>query len=277
MKTITIATEQGSFHAHVLGERGTWVACWPAQLTDHQCLLEFAQLLARDYRVVLFDPPAVGANQHLPYSDDLKRMVYFAQVTLSHLHIAQCHWVGLSAGGVVGAALRVAAPSRILSLTLASTPMLSQGRFKLTATASKNLLSGSRWGRRVLVSRGVAQVGYRSEQEKSLVSKYLRDLFERTPPKTISSMRPLDGAVVRQMFDKLRASPPPILVLCGKHDPVVLPRDQRTVAEITQAQFVELPCGHMNLLTAPEKCAHAFQRFVQARHGYALEPEALAA
>ncbi|MFM7330364.1 MAG: alpha/beta fold hydrolase [Brachymonas sp.] len=253
------------------------MACWPAQLTDHECMLDFAKLLARDHRVVMFDPPAVGANQGLPYSDDLKRMVYFAQAALTHLGIEHCHWVGLSAGGVVGAALRVASPARILSLTLAGTPMISQGRFKLTAAASKNMLAGSRWGRRVLVSRGVAQVGYRNEQEKYLVGKYLRNLFERTPPPTIRAMHPLDGAVVRHVFDQLRASPPPMLVLCGKYDPVVLPRDQRTVAEITQAQFVELRCGHMNLLVEPEKSAHAFQRFVQARLEHQPHPEALAA
>jgi pimeloyl-ACP methyl ester carboxylesterase len=277
LKTISVATEQGKFHAHLLGERGSWVACWPAQLTDHQCLLEFAKILTHHHRVVMFDPPAVGANQHLPYSDDLKRMVYFAQAALSHLGIEQCHWIGLSAGGVVGAALRVAAPSRILSLTLAGTPMITQGRFKLTAAASKNLLVGSRWGRRVLVSRGVAQVGFRDDQEKRFVSTYLRNLFERTPPQTIRSMRPLDSAVVRNIFDKLRASPPPMLILCGMFDPVVLPRDQRTVADITQAQFVELRCGHMNLLIEPEKSAHAFERFVKARLEYRSEQEALAA
>jgi pimeloyl-ACP methyl ester carboxylesterase len=277
LKTIAINTQQGIFHAHVLGDTGSWVACWPAQLTDHQCLLNFAQQLAIKHRVVMFDPPAVGANQNLPYSDNIKSMVYFAQSALSRLGIEQCHWVGLSAGGVVGAALRIAAPNLILSLTLAGTPMLSQGRFKLTAAASKNLLAGSSWGRRVLVSRSTAQVGHRNDEEKKLVSRYLRHLLERTPPPTIRAMRPLDSAVVRNIFDKLRTCLPPILVLCGKYDPVVLPRDQRTVAEITHAQFVELPCGHMNLLVEPEKSAHAFERFVQARHEYQHKPEAMAA
>jgi pimeloyl-ACP methyl ester carboxylesterase len=277
MKKIAAVTEQGKFQAYVLGEQGSWVICWPAQLTDHLSFLDFATLLSRDHRVVLCDPPAVGINQHLAYSDDLKRMVYFAQNLLDRLDIQQCHWIGQSAGGVVGAGLRVAAPSRILSLTLAGTPMLSQGRFKLTATASKNLLAGSRWGRRVLASRGVKQVGHRDAQEKLLISKYLQNLFERTPPKTISAMRPLDSSVVRGIFDKLRSDSPPMLVLCGQHDPVVLPRDQRTVAEITQAHFVELPCGHMNLLAEPEKSAHAFERFVKARLSNPSVYEALAA
>jgi pimeloyl-ACP methyl ester carboxylesterase len=266
LKTIAVTTEQGKFHAHLLGDKGEWVLCWPAQLTDHKSYLGFAQILARDHRVILIDPPAIGANQHLPYSDDLKRMVYFAQRTLSHLHVEQCHWVGHSAGGVVGVALRVAAPSRILSLTLACAPMLSQGRFRLTAAAAKAMLTGSRWGRRLLAARGVVQVGFHDEKEKNLVSQYLQDLFERTPPKTISNMRTLDSHIVRGVFDKLRADPPPMLVLCGRHDPVVLLRDQRTVAEITHAQFVDLPCGHMNLLAQPEASAQAVLRLMQSAH-----------
>jgi pimeloyl-ACP methyl ester carboxylesterase len=277
LKTISITTEQGNFHAHLLGERGAWVVCWPAQLTDYQSMLTFAQLLARQHRVILCDPPAVGANQHLPYSDDFNRMLHYAKRVLSHFGIEQCHWVGHSAGGVVGAGMRVVSPARIQSLTLASAPMLGQGRFKLTQAAFKKLLAGYSWGRRVLVSRGVEQVGYCNAQEKKLITTYLLSFFERTPPDTIRSMRTLNSSVVRGVFDRLLASPPPMLVLCGRQDLVVLPRDQRTVAEITQAQFVDLPCGHMSLLAEPEQCASAFERFIQSRSASMPEPEALAA
>ena len=277
LKTITITTEKGNFNAHRLGEHGSWVVCWPAQLTDHKSLMKFAQLLARHHRVVLCDPPAVGANDHLPYSDDFNRMLYYAQTVLAHFAIEQCHWIGHSAGGVVGAGLRVVSPSRIQSLTLASAPMLGQGKFKLTAAASKKLLAGYSWGRRVLVSRGVQQVGHADEKERKLVSRYLQDLFERTPHATIRGMRPIVSTVVRGVFDRLRASPPPMLVLCGRHDLIVLPRDQRTVAEITQAQFVDLPCGHMSLLAQPERCARAFERFIESRLTQQPASEAIAA
>ncbi|NJS35677.1 MAG: hypothetical protein HC765_03355 [Brachymonas sp.] len=55
-----------------------------------------------------------------------------------------------------------------------------------------------------------------------------------------------------------------MLVLCGKYDRSVLPRDQRTVAETTHAIFVQLRCGHSALLAEHETCAHAVERLVQS-------------
>lgn len=262
MNKISITTDRGNFTAQLLGSRGDWVVCWPAQFSDSESLQDFARLLSQKFRVVLCDPPSVGLNQHLPYSAALPDSVYFAHRMIMKLGITKCHWVGQSAGGVIGAALYIASPELFLSLSLASAPMLSQGRFKLHVAATTALLSGSRLGRHVLASRGVNEMGYADASEKALLVAYMRKALERTSPQTIAHMRPLDGASVRRVFDKMRSQPPPLLILCGRHDRIVLQRDQRTVAEITQGQFVDLNCGHLPLLVAPENCAHAFQRFV---------------
>lgn len=264
MKKISISTDRGTMTAHLLGERGDWVVCWPGQLHDTESLIDFARLLARDFRVVICDAPAIASNRNLPYSCSVPNLLYYAQRLLLKLGIERCHWVGQSAGGVVGAALHGLLPEQLLSLTLASAPMLGQGRFRLPITASTALLSRSRLGRAILASRGIKEMGFADRQEKSTVLRYLRDVMERTSPQTIANMRPLDGVSVRLVFDKLRSAPPPMLVLCGRYDQIVLHRDQRTVAEITQSQFVELKCGHLPLMVEPEKCAHAFRRFVQA-------------
>jgi pimeloyl-ACP methyl ester carboxylesterase len=263
LKIINIATQRGNFTAQLLGERGDWVVCWPAQFNGHKSMQDFALLLSRNFRVVLCDPPAIGLNQSLPYSQDIKDLVYYAHQVLLKLKIVRCHWIGHSAGGVVGAALHIASPERIQSLTLASTPMLSEGRFKLHVAVSTILLSGLRLGRYILAARSVHVFGFADLREKILVFDHVRKALDATRPKTIRGMRPLEGGSVRQVFDKMRSLPPPMLILCGGHDRVVLPRDQRTVAEIMQAQYVELPCGHMNTLTQPKACADAFVQFVQ--------------
>ena len=264
LKNICIPSERGNFTAQLLGAKGDWVVCWPAQLNDAESFKDFARMLSRDFRVVLCDPPAMGVNQNLPYSNAIPDLVYYAHRVLVKLGIKKCHWVGHSAGGVVGAALYAASPERFLSLSLASAPMLSQGRFKLHVAATTSILSGSRLGRTVLASRGAHEMGYADSTEKAMLSGYLRKVLKRTSPQTINSMRPLDGASVRRVFDKMRSKPPPLLILCGRHDRIVLQRDQRTVAEITQSQYVDLNCGHMPLLVDSENCAHAFQRFVNA-------------
>lgn len=264
MRKINISTEQGNFAAQLLGERGDWVVCWPAQLNDGESLKSFAHLLAKDFRVLLCDPPATGINLGLPYTHHVSDLVYFAHRMLASMGIEQCHWVGQSAGGVVGAALHHVCPELIASLTLAATPMLSQGRFKLHIAATTSLLSGSRFGRHILASRGAQEMGCADAREQSLLTGYLQKALEHTSPKTISKMRPLDGAVVRRVFENLCSHPPPLLILCGRHDRIVLPRDQHTVAEITHSQYVELNCGHMPLFIEPDHCALAFRSFVQS-------------
>lgn len=240
-------------------------------------MLECAELLARDFRVVLCDPPAIGLNQSLPYSHDIPDLVFYAHQLLLQLRIARCHWIGHSAGGVVGAALRVASPERIQSLTLASTPMLSEGRFKLHVAASTILLAGLQLGRYILAVRSLHYFGFADLREKLLVFTHVRKALDATRPKTIRSMRPLEGTSVRQVFDRLRKQPPPMLILCGGHDHVVLPRDQRTVADVMQALYVELACGHMNMLAQPKAAADAIRQFVQPLKSRASARRAVAA
>ena len=277
METIHIATERGNFAAQRLGTQGDWIVCWPAQLNDFHAVRDFARSLARDFRVVVCDPPGVGLNQSLPYTNAINDLVYYAHQVMAKLGISRCHWVGQSGGGVVGAALYGASPERIQTLTLASTPMLSQGRFSLSVAATTLLLSGSRLGRYLLASQGAKEISSTQEPERTIVTTYLRKVFERIDPKTFTKMRPLDGSSVRRTFERLRANPPPMLILCGLNDRVVFPRDQRTVAEITQAQFVQLRCGHMTLLVEPEACAHAFRRFVVSQPKFQHLLPALAA
>jgi pimeloyl-ACP methyl ester carboxylesterase len=263
LNTVSIRTDQGNFNVRILGAQGSWLICWPSQLNDHTSLLDFAGLLSLHHRVVLIDPPAMGSNRHLPYSPHIADYMPFAMSVFRGLGITSCHWVGHGAGGVVGAALAVAKPERIISLTLASTPMINPGRFKRSAVALIELLSGFGMGRRLLIRCGMEQLGYADKQERAWIKRRLNDMLERTDPQTISSMRPLDGPSVRRIFDKLSLQPPPMLILCGKHDRSVLPRDQRTVAEITRAIFVELPCGHATLLAEQETCAHAVERLTR--------------
>lgn len=277
MKKIQIATEQGDFTAQVIGSRGQWVVCWPTQLSDLESIADFALMLSREYRVVICEPPGVGMNVSLPYSNLVNDMVYYAHRVLNHLGIEQCHWVGQSAGGVVGAALHSATPGRIQSLTLVATPMLSQGRLKVHLAATTSLLAGSKLGRRLLAARIVKDVGFRDEKEKRLLAGYFTGLLDRIDPKTIAALRPIDGASVRRVFERLRQSPPPMLVLGGEFDRVILLRDQRTVAEITQARFVQVPSGHMTLLVEPDVCAHAFFRFMQQLQHPSSSPVPLSA
>jgi 3-oxoadipate enol-lactonase len=226
-------------------------------------MLEFAQALSHDYRIVMIDPPGNGLNRALNYRPAVSDQAFFALQAMDHLGIERCHWVGHSAGGVVGVMLHSSSPHRLQSLTLGSTPLLRQGRFNLAAAAASPILARSRLGRHLLARRAMDELGYRDEEERRLVVKHMSQSLEKASPSVISAVRPLDGDMVRRMFEQLRAKHPPMLVIAGQHDRVVLARDQQTVAQMTQARFAQVPSGHMTFLVEPESCALAFQRFMQ--------------
>ncbi len=263
MKKVLISTSFGSFHAQLLGTQGDWVICWPAQALDGESLMRFAQILAQTHRVVLVDPPAVGLNQHLPYTAQLDELVAYAHSLLMSLGIQRCHWVGHSSGGPLGAALHAAMPNCLQSLSLASSPMLKQSHVKQHKTILRALFAGFEQGRRFLAKRFAREVGASNGVERAQVAEHFLRSMNSIAPHNIRKLRPLDGHAVRQAFDEVRKKTVPILVLSGAHDGVVWPRDQRTVAEITQGTYVELNCGHLTLQMRAEECASAFLSFTQ--------------
>lgn len=226
-------------------------------------MLEFAQVLEHDFRILMIDPPGNGLNRALNYRPAISDQTFFALRAMDHLGIEQCHWVGHSAGGVLGTVLHASAPHRFKSLTLGSTPLLRQGRFNLAAAAATPILARNRFGRHLLARRAMEELGYRDEEERRLVARHMAKNIDKASPSVVSAVRPLDGDMVRRMFEQLRVKHPPMLVIAGQHDRVVLARDQQTVAQVTQARYAQLPCGHMTFFVEPENCALAFQRFIQ--------------
>lgn len=263
LKTVAIPTAQGRFAVHLLGSQGDWIVCWPTRVCDHTNMLDFASVLQHEYRILMIDPPGNGHNRALNYRPAVSDQAFFALQAMDFLGIEQCHWVGHSAGGVVGTVLHLTSPGRVKTLTLGSTPMLRQGRFNLAAAAASPILARSRFGRRILATRAMDELGFRNEEERRLVIRHMSQSLDKASPSVVSAVRPLDGDMVRRMFEQLRAKHPPMLVIAGQHDHVVLARDQQTVAQLTQARFAQLPCGHMTFLVEPENCALAFQRFIQ--------------
>jgi pimeloyl-ACP methyl ester carboxylesterase len=265
MKKYEIHTDQGVYAAQVLGSRGDWIVCCPTRVCDHTHMLDFASALQHEYRILMIDPPGNGLNRALNYRAAVSDHAFFALKAMNFLGIEQCHWVGHSAGGVVGVILHLTSPGRIKTLTLASTPLLRQGRLGLATALASRILVRSLFGRRVIVARSLDELGYRNKEERSLVIRHLSQGLDHASPSFINAARPLDGKMVRSMFEQLRARHPPMLVIAGQYDRVVRARDQQTVAQMTQARFEQLPCGHMPFLVEPRACTLAFQHLIQVR------------
>ncbi|MEM8792577.1 MAG: 3-oxoadipate enol-lactonase [Pseudomonadota bacterium] len=95
---------------------GTTLEMWAPQ----------AAALGDRYRLLRFDARGHGGSD----LGDAAPVESFADDVLSlldHLGIAQTHFCGLSLGGLTGQALAIAAPDRLLSLTLANTAVQIPG------------------------------------------------------------------------------------------------------------------------------------------------------
>lgn len=80
--------------------------------------------LARDYRVLRRDMRGHGQSDDTPASDwTVDNLIEDMRGFLDELGVAKVHYIGESAGGVLGAAFAAKYPERIRSLTLMSTPL----------------------------------------------------------------------------------------------------------------------------------------------------------
>jgi len=247
--------------------------CWPSRINGHKTMLEFARLIAADFRVIVLDPPGLGSNTEIGFCATMSEHVHLALTVLDHLNIRQVHWVGHITAGIAGAMLYRHAPQRITSITLSGTPLLREGRFTLSYLISLRLLLRYPLGRKIIAHRLVENLGYASKSEYERIAAATSKTIETIPREILQNLRLLDGKLVRQIYQGLHQQHPPMLVIAGKYDKAVLARDQHTVAETTNSQYVELSCGHMTFFIKPERCAEAFDSFVKRQNKH-LENQA---
>ncbi len=99
--------DQGAGEAVVLAHAG---------VTDSRIWdLAVPVLVANGYRVIRYDLPGHGRS---PDPTEYFSLVELALRVLDDAGVARAHWVGLSQGGATGADLAIAAPDRLISLSL---------------------------------------------------------------------------------------------------------------------------------------------------------------
>jgi len=83
----------------------------------------FATTLARDARIIAFDPRGAGCSSAAPIGTTTRSMAADAIAVLDAMAVERPHVFGLSLGGMVASWLAIDAPARIDRLVLASTPL----------------------------------------------------------------------------------------------------------------------------------------------------------
>ena len=102
-------------------------------------------------------------------------------------------------------------------------------------------------------------MGNAAEQAQSF--DHVSSALEGCNPAVLRHVRPTPQHVLTQLRERLEPVLIPRLVLAGSRDNFVLPRDQRTLAELLKARYEEVDSGFMTFLAHPQACARIVLSF----------------
>lgn len=206
----------------------------------------FAPLLGRNCRVLVPDLPGFGhSTRRLPDYSIRSHAEYVLQM-LDTLGIARVHVVAYSMGGGVALHLSGRAPARVQSLTMVSSIGVQElellGDYHLNH-AVHGLQLGFLW----LLQEGVPHFGYLDDAFLNV--SYARNFFD-------SDQRPLR--------DLLSQYPGPMLIVHGRHDPLVplaAAREHHRI--VPQSELQILSGGHELIFRKPALLAGIIDQFIQ--------------
>jgi pimeloyl-ACP methyl ester carboxylesterase len=224
-------------------------------------------LLADDFRVVVFDNRGVGGSDAPPGPYSVPVMVGDAVAVLDAVGAERAHVVGVSLGGYIAQELAVTHPERVEKLVLVSTapaageealPMPQRGidGFMRFPTLSREE------GLRLLVENSLGDHGVRERPE--LVEEIYRYRLEHAPPVEAWQAQFAAGAGFLRTSKPIEEIAAPTLVLHGGADVIVDPGNAELLARRIPDARVELfpERGHLVIWQEPEWFADRLREFL---------------
>ena len=214
------------------------------------------EFFSRHFRAAAWDARGYGE------SDDYEGPLQFSSFTsdvlrvLDHLKAERIHLVGLSLGGRIARNFALAHPERLKSLVLANTSpgfgALSPEQIKAFVESRKTLQPAAQ------AKRLLGPDPHPSAYDK-LVSA-LSAVHRESYLKTVEASTAQDLAAP---VEKIRV---PTLVIGGRHDPLYSMDIARGLAgRIPGAKLVEIDCGHVSNLEAPDRFNAVVLEFLQTQ------------
>jgi pimeloyl-ACP methyl ester carboxylesterase len=216
--------------------------------------------LAERYRVITFDNRGIGATPRGAGALTIERMAADARAILDAEGIERCHVVGHSMGGLIALALALAAPARVLSLSMLCTfadgagPTRPSGRMIVLGLRSR---IGTRTMRRLAMQDMLFTPEWLRGRDRAALAEALNALFGRD----LGVSAPIVDEQLKVMgrYDATpqlaRLSGIPALVVSGRHDPIAPPVLGRAIAQgIGGARYVELEdASHALVIQAADR------------------------
>lgn len=215
------------------------------------------EMLGSHFRVLRYDTRGHGQSQVTPSPYTLELLAEDAIGLLDALKVDQVHWVGLSMGGMIGQAIALRDPQRLLSLSLCNTSSMVPPEMQPV------------WEERI---EGVRTLGMKSQFEATMERWFTPPYFQSNAPmlrliKEEFLATPPEGYIgcasaIRKLhyIDRLEEIHLPTFILVGEDDPATPVSASRAIHErIRNSELIVLPsCRHLSNVEQAE----AFNRYL---------------
>jgi pimeloyl-ACP methyl ester carboxylesterase len=222
--------------------------------------------LAERYRVVGPDYPGSGRTPRAEGPLDLDRLADELVATAVEEGLETFAIAGYSLGGPVALRAATRHPERVTALVLTATFAHPNARMRLLVEDwLRHLRSGdaeatARWA---LLTGAGAPCADRMTPEQ--LAESVAGGRASVPPGAVEQVELVGSVDVREDLGRVRV---PTLVISTVHDAMATPYHHRQVADgIADAQFAELPSGHLPFVEAPDEWLALIRKFLDARVG----------
>jgi pimeloyl-ACP methyl ester carboxylesterase len=223
-----------------------------------------AELLQRDFRVIVFDNRDVGRSDHSPWPYAVAQMAGDALAVLDAAGVDRAHVYGMSLGGMVAQELALRHPERVMALVLGAT---TPGGPRAVPSDPDALTFFARAGAMGTEEAAWAAVpySYGEETRRRHADRIAEDIERRIrhTPDTLGYMHQVAAAATHSTYGRLGQIKAPTLVLQGEEDRIMSPANARILAEaIPGAELKMWPgAGHMYVTDEP-RADHEVARFL---------------
>jgi len=255
-----VASNGTSFHCRIDG-RGPWVMLAHGLATDLTMWDELTDALKDRYRVLRYDARGHGGSPATAGDYTLDMLVADAVGILDALGIAQCHFGGLSMGGMVTLGMLLDHPARLKSGIIADSRHTTRPDF--TAAWHQRAAQVRRGGIEAVVASTVSRWSSAglAERNPGVIAR-MAAMIRRTSDNGYCGC----AAALAQLNygHRLREIGVPTLLMCGSEDHGAPPENTRQMhAAIKGSRFLEIEqAGHISNIERPDVFNGAVVRFL---------------
>jgi 3-oxoadipate enol-lactonase len=256
-----IASNGSTFHCRVDGSHGPWVMLAHGLATDLTMWDELTDALKDRYRVLRYDARGHGGSAATEGDYSLDTLVADAVGILDALGIAQCHFGGLSMGGMVTLGMLLDHPERVKSAIIADSRHTTTPEF--TTAWHERAAEVRNGGVEAVVASTVrrwSSAGL-AERDPAVITR-MEAMIRRTSDNGYCGCA---AALARLNYGhRLGEIARPTLLLCGSEDHGAPPENTRQMhAAIKGSRFLAIEqAGHISNIEHPDIFNDAVVRFL---------------